>query len=42
MHLFDKVDLSGRLTDEEYNTRITAAQRTVPSMGDSGAQVTAA
>ena len=27
MHLFDKVDLSGRLTDEEYNTRITAAQR---------------
>ena len=27
MHLFDKVDLSGRLTDEEYNTRIDAAQR---------------
>ena len=27
MHLFDKVDLSGRLTDEEYNSRIYAAQR---------------
>jgi polyphosphate kinase 2 (PPK2 family) len=27
VHLFDKVDLSGRLTDEEYNSRITAAQR---------------
>ena len=27
MHLFDKVDLSGRLSDEEYNTRIGAAQR---------------
>ena len=27
MHLFDRVDLSGRLTDEEYNRRIDAAQR---------------
>jgi len=27
VHLFDKVDLSGRLTDEEYNSRIYAAQR---------------
>ena len=27
MHLFDRVDLSERLTDEEYNTRIYAAQR---------------
>lgn len=27
MHLFDKFDLSGRLTDEEYTTRIYAAQR---------------
>jgi len=27
MHLFDKIDLSGRLTDEEYTTRIYAAQR---------------
>ena len=27
MHLFDRVDLSARLTDEEYNTRIYAAQR---------------
>jgi polyphosphate kinase 2 (PPK2 family) len=27
MHLFDKFDLSGRLTDEEYETRIYAAQR---------------
>ena len=27
MHLFDRVDLSGRLSDEEYNTRIGAAQR---------------
>ena len=27
MHLFDRVDLSERLTDEEYNARIYAAQR---------------
>jgi polyphosphate kinase 2 (PPK2 family) len=27
MHLFDRVDLSARLTDEEYNARIYAAQR---------------
>jgi AMP-polyphosphate phosphotransferase len=27
VHLFDRVDLSGRLTDEEYNRRIDAAQR---------------
>jgi len=27
VHLFDRVDLSGRLSDEEYNTRIGAAQR---------------
>jgi polyphosphate kinase 2 (PPK2 family) len=27
VHLFDKFDLSGRLTDEEYTTRIYAAQR---------------
>ena len=27
MHLFDKFDLSGRLTDEEYETRIYTAQR---------------
>jgi polyphosphate kinase 2 (PPK2 family) len=27
MHLFDRVDLRERLTDEEYNTRIYAAQR---------------
>ena len=27
MHLFDKIDLTGRLSDEEYETRIYAAQR---------------
>jgi polyphosphate kinase 2 (PPK2 family) len=27
VQLFDKIDLSGRLTDEEYQTRIYAAQR---------------
>ena len=27
MQLFDKIDLSGRLTDEEYTTRMYAAQR---------------
>jgi polyphosphate kinase 2 (PPK2 family) len=27
VHLFDRIDLSGRLTDEEYETRIYAAQR---------------
>ena len=27
MHLFDKIDLSGRLSDEEYTTRMYAAQR---------------
>jgi polyphosphate kinase 2 (PPK2 family) len=27
VHLFDKIDLSGRLSDEEYETRLYAAQR---------------
>ena len=27
MQLFDKIDLSGQLTSEEYQTRIYAAQR---------------
>ncbi|HET9698735.1 MAG TPA: hypothetical protein VFP40_17820, partial [Terriglobales bacterium] len=27
MHLFDRVDLSGRLSDEDYNARIYAGQR---------------